>query len=63
MFANCIYKILFVCILNDTTILNSLLWTPMQGNGYTITYTTMMITAILQMFVYLGKLMNLKDKM
>ena len=28
----------------------------------TIIYTTMMITAILQMFVYLGKLMNLKDK-
>ena len=60
MFANCIYEILFVCIFYDTTIYNSLLWTPMQGNGYIIIYTELMITAILQDFVPLGKIVNLK---
>ena len=34
----------------------------MQGNGYIIIYTELMITAILQDFVPLGKIVNLKSK-
>lgn len=60
MVVNCICVILIICISNDTSILHSLLWTPMQGNGYIIIYTELMITAILQDFVPLGKIVNLK---
>jgi hypothetical protein len=43
--------------------LHSPLSTPMQGNGYTIIYTALIITAILQFFVRLGiELMLLKEE-